>query len=146
MGFIAGAIVHFPSFEGAFMKTAKHHPPHCPPLATEISFRPEVQYRARESRLIHQMARNTPAENRRLGKAIARQRHRLRHALSMARRYARRIARLSPPEQQAIRQLQDSPFYVGLGAASALQRDDTDEPGDIDDLDWLFEDEEVSDA
>ncbi|PKO28469.1 MAG: hypothetical protein CVU32_00815 [Betaproteobacteria bacterium HGW-Betaproteobacteria-5] len=146
MGLIALPIVNFPSFKGAFMKTAKHHPPQRTPLPTEIHFRPDVEYRARESRLIHQMARNSPAENRRLGKEIARQRHRLRHALSVVRRYARSIARLSLPEQQAIRQLQDSPFYVGLGAAAALQRDDTDEMSDIDDLDWLFDEEEGGNA
>ncbi len=128
------------------MKTAKHHPPCRTHLPTEIRFRPDVEFRARESRLIHQMARNTPAENRRLGKEIARQHHRLSHALGVVRRYARSIARLSLSEQQAIRQLQDSPFYVGLGAAAALQRDDTDEMNDIDDLDWLFDEEEVGDA
>lgn len=128
------------------MKTAKNHLPHRTPLPTEIHFRPDVEFRARESRLIHQMARNTPAENWRLDKEIARQRHRLRHALGVVRRYARSIARLSLSEQQAIRQLQESPFYVGLGAASALQRDDTDEMNDIDDLDWLFDEEEVGDA
>lgn len=146
MSFVAGPIVHFPSFEGAFVKTAKQHPPHRTTLPTEISFRPDIHYRARELRLIHQMARNSPPENRRLGKEIAHQRHRLRHAISLVRRYARRIARLSPPEQLAIRQLQDSPFYVGLGAASALQRDDADEPSDIDDLGWLFDEEEGGDA
>lgn len=128
------------------MKTAKYHLPHRTPLPTEICFRPDVEYRARESRLIHQMARNSPAENRRLGKEIARQRHHLRHALGVVRRYARRIARLSFPEQQAIRQLQNSPFYVGLGAAAALPRDNSDEMGEIDNLDWLFDDEEAGDA
>lgn len=127
------------------MKIAKQYRAPRTALPTEISFRPDVDYRARESRLIHQMARNSPTENRRLGKAIARQRHRLRHALGMVRRYARRVARLSPPEQLAIRQLQDSPFYVGLGAASALQRDDSDETDEIDDLDWLFDEEDGCD-
>lgn len=123
------------------MKIAKQ--PRAPrtALPTEIHFRADIDLRARESRLIHQMARNSPMENRRLGKEIARQRHRLRHALGMVRRYARGIARLSPSERQAIRHLQDSPFYVGLGAASALLRDDPEEMDDSDDFDWLFEDE-----
>jgi len=128
------------------MKTAKYHLPHHTPLPTEICFRPDVEYRGRELRLIHQMARNSPAENLRLGREIARQRHRLRHALGMVRRYARRIARLSFSEQQAIRQLQNSPFYVGLGATAALPQDNSDEMGEIDDLDWLFDDEEAGDA
>lgn len=128
------------------MKTAKDHLPHRTPLPTEICFRPDVEYRARELRLIHQMARNSPAENRRLGREIARQRHRLRHALGVVRRYARRIARLSFSGQQAIRQLQNSPFYVGLGAAAALPRDNPDETGEIDVLDWLFDDEEAGDV
>lgn len=146
MGLIAGTIVHFPLFEGAFMKLAKQRPPHQMPLPTAIGRRSGIAYRTRESRLIHQMARNSPTENQRLGKVIARQRHRLRHAIGVARRYARQIACLTYSEQQAIRQLQDSPFYVGLGAAWALQREDIDEPSDIDDLDWLFDEEEGSDA
>ena len=128
------------------MKAAKRHSLHRTTLPTKISFRPDVEYRARESRLLHQMARNSPTENRRLGKVISRQRHRLRHSLAMVRRYARQIACLSPAEQQAIRELQDSPFYIGLGAASAL-RDDSDEADEVDDLDWLFDDdEEAGDA
>lgn len=126
------------------MKIAKQCRTHRPSLPT-IRFSPDVDCRARESRLIHQMARNTPTENRRLGKVIARQRHCLRHMLGEVRRYARRIARLRPTERQAIRQLQDSPFYVGLGAASALQRDEPDDTSDIDDLDWLFDDEDGCD-
>jgi hypothetical protein len=143
MGVIALPIVNFPSFKGVFMKTAKHHQPHHTPLPTEIRFRPDVEYSARESRLIHQIARNLPAENRRLGKEIVRQRRPLRHALGVVRRYARSITRLSLPEQRAIRQLQDSPFYVGLGAAVALRRDDSDEMNDVDDFDWLFDDEKA---
>lgn len=127
------------------MKIAKYRPPHLTPLPTEIHFRVEVEFRARELRLIHQVARNSPAENRRLSKVIAHQRHRLRHAISVARRYSRQIARLSPLEQQAIRRLQRSPFYVGLGAASTWQRDDTTETRGVDDLESLF-DEEVFDA
>lgn len=128
------------------MKTAKQNPPHRTPTPTEFRIRPDVPYRARESRLINQMARNSPAENRRLGKEIARQRHCLRRELGVVRRYVRRIARLSHPEQQAIRQLHDSPFYMGLGAASALRGGCQDEMTDIDDLDWLFCDEEVDDV
>ncbi len=124
------------------MKIAKQARAHRPSLPT-IRVSPDVECRAREWRLIHRMARNTPAENRRLGKEIARQRHCLRHMLGEVRRYARRIARLNPAERQAIRQLQDSPFYVGPGAASALQRDDPYERRDSDDLDWLFEDDEA---
>ncbi len=89
--------------------------------------------------------KTTKSQNRRLAKVIARQRHCLRQTLGEVRRYARRIARLSPPERQAIRQLQDSPFYVGLGAASALQRDYPDSRH-RDDLDWLFDDAEAGDA
>lgn len=127
------------------MKIAKHRPSHLTPLPTEIRVRAEVEFRARELRLIHQVARNSPAEYRRLRKVIAHQRHRLRHPISVARRYSRQIARLSPLEQQAIRRLQRSPLYVGLGAASTWQRDDTQETRGMDDLKWLFG-EEVFDA
>lgn len=126
------------------MKIAKQARAHRPSLPT-IRFNRDVECRARELRLIHQMARNTSTENPRLAKVIARQRHCLRQTLGEVRRYARRIARLSPPERQAIRQLQDSPFYVGLGAASALQRDYPDSRH-RDDLDWLFDDAEAGDA
>lgn len=127
------------------MKIAKQ--PRTPRTSTPTNhISPSIECRARESRLIHQMARNSPTENRRLGKVIARQRHCLRQTLGEVRRYARRIARLSPPERQAIRQLQDSPFYVGLGAASALLRDNPDKTRDRDDLDWLFDGAEAGDA
>lgn len=103
-----------------------------------------IEFSARETRLIHRMARNTPEVNRRLGKFITRQRHCIRNTLGILRRYARSIARLSPEERQAIRNLQDSPFYLGLGSVSFLQRNDLGEPYDTDELEWLFGGDEES--
>lgn len=103
--------------------------------------RPSIQFSAREARLIHRMARNTPEENRRLGKFISRQRHCIRNKIGMLRRYARQIAQLSSEQRQSIRDLQNSPFYQRLGSVTALQPNDLKEYEDLDEFVWLFGEE-----
>lgn len=105
--------------------------------------RPSIQFSAREARLIHRMARNSPEENRRLGRFISRQRHCIRNKLGIIRRYARQIAQLSSEQRQSIRDLQNSPFYQGLGSVTALQPNDLKEYEDLNEFVWLFGEDEA---